>query len=95
MENINITQLVKNNHVRFDSYRQGHFYYKIENYAVPQDPTPLAENEARKANSETLQFPVPLDDIGTATLLATDKAITFMRWIRKAIQDGTLVNLNK
>ena len=28
------------------------------------------------------QFPVPLADIGTATLLAEDKALFFMRWIR-------------
>lgn len=28
-------------------------------------------------------FPVPIDDIGTATLLNTDKALFFMRWIRK------------
>jgi len=27
-------------------------------------------------------FPVPLTDIGTATLKDTDKAILFMRWIR-------------
>ena len=28
-------------------------------------------------------FPVPIDDIGNATFLATDKAIVFMRYIRK------------
>lgn len=28
-------------------------------------------------------FPVPISDIGTATFLATDKAILFMRYIRK------------
>ncbi len=28
-------------------------------------------------------FPVPIDDIGTATFLRTDKAILFMRYIRK------------
>lgn len=31
------------------------------------------------------QFPVPLSDIGDATLLNTDKAILFMRYIRMAI----------
>jgi hypothetical protein len=29
------------------------------------------------------EFPVPLNDIGNATLLAQDKAIYFMRYIRK------------
>ena len=36
-------------------------------------------------------FPVPLDDIGDATLLATDKAIVFMRYIRKGLEEGTFV----
>lgn len=29
------------------------------------------------------EFPVPIADIGNATLLAEDKAILFMRYIRK------------
>ena len=32
------------------------------------------------------QFPVPLTDIGTATLLAEDKALFFMRWIRRQLE---------
>lgn len=40
---------------------------------------------------EAWEFPVPLDDIGTATLMDMDKAITYMRWIRKALQDKTLI----
>lgn len=31
------------------------------------------------------EFPVPIDDIGNATFLAKDKAILFMRYIRKHI----------
>lgn len=29
------------------------------------------------------QFPVPIEDIGNATFLAVDKAMLFMRYIRK------------
>jgi len=29
------------------------------------------------------EFGVPIDDIGNATLLNTDKGIYFMRWMRK------------
>ena len=36
-------------------------------------------------------FPVPLSDVGDATLHAQEKAITFMRYIRKAIDGGTFV----
>jgi hypothetical protein len=37
------------------------------------------------------QFPVSLEDIGGATLTAEFKAITLMRYIRKAVADGTFV----
>ena len=32
------------------------------------------------------QFPIPLVEIGSATLLAEDKALFFMRWIRRHIE---------
>ena len=32
------------------------------------------------------QFPVPLAEIGTATLHAEDKALFFMRWIRRHLE---------
>jgi len=35
------------------------------------------------------KFPVSLEDLGTATLLAEHKAITLMRYIRKALEDKT------
>ncbi len=34
------------------------------------------------------RFPVPLSDIGDATLLKEDKAIIFMRYIRKSIENN-------
>jgi hypothetical protein len=40
---------------------------------------------------ETYMFPVPTEDIGDATFNATDKAMMFMRYIRKAIEDKTFV----
>ncbi len=36
-------------------------------------------------------FPVPLDDIGDATLMYEDKAIIFMRYIRKALTNNEFV----
>lgn len=32
------------------------------------------------------EFPVPIDDVGTAAMNAEDKAILFMRWIRKQLE---------
>lgn len=39
----------------------------------------------------TYSFPVPIQDVDGATLIARDKAITFMRWIRKALEDKTFI----
>lgn len=42
-------------------------------------------------NGITYQFPVSLEDIGGATLTKEFKAITLMRYIRKALENGTFV----
>ena len=78
---MNIKELIKDNFVKFDSYRQGNFYYKIIDL----------EQTALQRESIAYLFTLPIDDIGTATRSSEDKAITFMRWIRKAINDNTLV----
>ena len=38
-------------------------------------------------------FPVPLEDIGDATLELEDKAILFMRYINRAMKEGSFVPL--
>ena len=38
-------------------------------------------------------FPVPLEDIGDATLELEDKAIFFMRYINRAMREGAFVPL--
>ena len=42
-------------------------------------------------------FPVPIDDVGTAAMIAEDTAILFMRWIRKelAVQEELAEQLKK
>lgn len=35
---------------------------------------------------DDFSFPVPVSDIGNATFLSTDKAILFMRYIRKHME---------
>jgi hypothetical protein len=80
---MNIKELIKNNFVEFDSYRRGNLYYRIVDL----------KQTALQGESITYLFTVPTDDIGTATLLSKDKAITFMRWIRKAINNKTLVRV--
>lgn len=73
---INLTQLLKGNFVNFAHYRKGVAYYTITN--------PAEDNKM-------YVFPVDLADIGDATLLAKDRAMLFMRYIRQAIADNTFV----
>jgi len=45
------------------------------------------EKELWYITSETqFTFPVPIEDCGTATFFASDKAILFMRYIRKHME---------
>ena len=46
-----------------------------------------------RVNDVFYEFPVGLEDIGGATLLAEFKAITLMRYIRRALEDGTFVQV--
>jgi hypothetical protein len=72
---MNIREIVQDNRVKFMKYRQGYAFYRVR---VPGETVDRA-------------FAVPLTDVGDATLLANDKALIFMRYIRKAIEDGTFV----
>lgn len=84
--NTDIKYIVNNNRVYFDSFRQGVFYYKV---FVPYETEDYLGD--KDISHDVYLFPVPLEDIGTATMLSEDKAIFFMRWIRKAIEDETLI----
>ena len=72
---MDIKEIVKDNEVAFAKYRQGIAYYTVR---VPSEGVDY-------------MFPVPLSDIGDATLHAKDKALVFMRYIRKALEDGTFI----
>ena len=75
-----LKELVKETVVVFSHYRADNFYYNV----MSEDSSPP---------EWVYQFPVPVDDIGNATMLAEDKGVLFMRWIRKAINDHTLIKL--
>lgn len=74
---MNIIRFVKNNNVTFARLRHDVAYYNVKD----------------TESNETFQFPVPLSDIGTATLEATEKAMLFMRYIRKAIAENTFMKI--
>ena len=70
-----IKDIVKDNKVHFVFYRQQHMYYEI--CCCP--------------DGQKYTFPVPLEDVMDASLFAQEKAITYMRYIRKALEAGTFV----
>jgi hypothetical protein len=42
-----------------------------------------------RVQNQEYSFPIPIEDAKGTTLFAEFKAITLMRWIRKAIEDKT------
>jgi len=76
---INMTELVKNNTASFVEYRNQQLYYAVT------------------YRGDMYRFPITVDptdeayDIGNASLNATEKAMTLMRYMRKAIANGTFV----
>ena len=53
----------------------------------------VAYYEVKVPSEGYFVFPVPLADIGDATLELEDKAILFMRYIKRAIGEGSFVPL--
>lgn len=74
-----LKNLIAGNYCSFDSVRAGFLYYTIDF---------INEEETM---STTYRFTVPIEDIGGATLNAREKAITMMRWIRKAYDAKELI----
>lgn len=48
--------------------------------------TRYRDGELWYVTDDDFEFPVPVADIGNATFLARDKALLFMRYIRKHMQ---------
>lgn len=73
-----------NNPAQFAFYRSGNMFYNVTVKEV------ISEHEGISLwKKTTYQFPVSLEDIGGASLFAEMKAITLMRYIRKAMEDKT------
>lgn len=53
------------------------------------DPEDIGSSPVRSASFSS----IPLDDIGDATLELEDRAILFMRYIRRAMNDGAFLPL--
>lgn len=74
-----ITDFVtSDNYCDFSHYRQAHLYYIVAN----------------RADAKIYSFPVPVSDLAEATINAQEKSVFMMRYIRKALDEGTIVKVN-
>ena len=78
---MSIKDIVKDNKVRFMFYCKGELWYEVIVPAVHG----FAEDTLEKS---VFQFPVPIEDCGDGQFNAEDKAIMFMRYIRKYKEDS-------
>lgn len=85
-----LTELIKDNYCYFDSYRAGFLYYKLYVFMGYGGGV-----NGPSEYTDIYQFTIPIDDVGNATLSMKEKAITLMRWIRKAHEKGELIKLSK
>ncbi len=73
--------------VEFDFFREGIFYYSVA--------SPYLRKVATLYAYRRFRFPVPQSDVGNATMLRRDKSVFFMRWVRKALENGELVEVKE
>lgn len=80
---MNINQRIKNmvrenNHVHFQFYRNGELWYEVYEPDI---------EDSDSLDGSWFQFPVPIKDTGDAVFKDKDKALLFMRYIRKHIEN--------
>lgn len=68
---------------QFSFYRQSILYYRVL--------LRVDDNFESDAPILTFSFPIPASDLDGATVNKSEKPITLMRYIRKALEDGTFV----
>jgi len=76
---LRMVNLIRKNKVEFHRYYQGNFYYRI------REPF----------TKVSYQFKIPMEDIMGTVLLREDRAIVFMKWIRKAINNNTFIAVSE
>lgn len=78
-----IKEIVQNNKVRFMYYRKGELWYEVVKQKVSPAPQVAFTGYDTVEYDSIFQFPVPISDCGDGQFNAEDKAIMFMRYIRK------------
>jgi hypothetical protein len=85
-----VKKLAVNNRVYFQFYRKGELWYELREY-IPDIAKHMgwekcATGPAYVALVPPFLFPVPVADTGDGLFHAEDKALTYMRWIRRHVE---------
>lgn len=83
-----LTELIKGNYAYFDSYRAGFFYYHLHVFMGYGGGV-----DGPSEYTDIYQFTIPREDFENATLNNREKAITLTKWIRQAMESGTLIKI--
>lgn len=67
----NLTELIKGKYAHFVYYQDGNLFYCLGD---------------QHEHTGTFNFPVPISDCGSARFTSVDKAIFFMKWIKKHLK---------
>ena len=84
---MNIKDIIKGATAKFSFYRNGMLYYEIIKGGKPTHIFPVNLMHKDKENT------IDVKEIGSATFLAEYKAITLMRYIRKAIDNESIAEM--
>ena len=86
-----IAQIVKGTTAEFSHYKEGQLFYTVdvEGYRY-EFPIQTIETKSKHLPEGLLFYLELSSDIGESTFERTYKAITLMRYIRKAIADGNI-----
>ncbi len=93
MSTPDLKTLLRDNTVAFSRYRKGYLYYVICERVPIWSVDPLKAEPLYYTAGDAWEFPVPIEDVGDATFNATEKAMLFMRYIRKAQEEGSFVRV--
>jgi hypothetical protein len=83
---MSIKELIDGNRVRFMYYRKGELWYEVIKW---DSEKAMGDKYDSNGWDAIFQFPVPISDCGDGQFNAEDKAIYFMRYIRKYKEENT------
>ena len=84
---MNIKDLIKDNTVKFLFYQKKELWYEVYSKVKVYFDTETSNDFRTSYEPTGFRFSVPIEDCGDGRFLVEDKALIFMRYIRKALEE--------